>query len=279
MRILISADIEGTAGIVHDNQVTPPDRAGTSSPDYEWARNLMVGEVNAAVDGAFAGGATDVVVNDAHDGMRNLVPEKLDPRVRLITGNIKPLSMLQGIELGADAIICTGWHAARNTVGAVLSHTYSSPVRELSLNGQVMGELGLCAALAGHFAVPVVMVTGDDKLQAEARQLLGQQIVSVVVKEGISETSAIHVHPSAARKMIQEGARRAMGLLDTMKPLILKAPIGLELEFPTSTRADLAAQMPGSQRVASTRVSYKASDMLEIFNAFAVLVKLASGDV
>jgi D-amino peptidase len=279
MKILISADIEGTAGIIHDNQVTPPDQAGTSSPDYEWARGLMVEEVNAAIQGAFAGGATEVLVNDSHDGMRNLVPEQLDQRAKLINGSNKPLSMLQGINLGVDAVICTGYHAARNTMGAVLAHTYSSPVRELSLNGMVVGELGLSAALAGHFGVPIIMVTGDDKCIAEARNLLGDPVVGVAVKTGISETAAIHFHPFEARKMILAGAKQAVSLIERIPPLTLRTPIELEIDFPKATQADFAELLPQARRVNSTRVAYNAPDMLVAFRAFLVLIKLATGNV
>lgn len=276
MQILISADIEGTAGVVHDNQVTPPDQAGPSSPDYQWARELMLEEVNAAVRGALQGGATEILVNDSHDGMRNLIPEHVDARARLITGNNKPLSMLEGVELGVDGVICTGYHAARNTVGAVLHHTYSSPVRELSLNGKVVGELGLCAALAGHFDVPIIMVTGDDKLMLEARDLLGNDVVGVAVKTGISETAAIHLHPTEARKLIEAAAARAVGAASRIAPFKLQLPIELQIEFPKSTQADFAELLPESRRISACRVGYTAPDMLVAFRAFLVLVKLAS---
>lgn len=275
MRILISADMEGTAGIIHDNQVTPPDQAGVSSPDYQWARQLMVEEVNACIEGAFAGGATDVVVNEAHDGMRNLLPDRLDPRSRLINGSSKPLSMIQGIELGVDAVICTGWHAAANTMGAVLAHTYANAVRGLTLNGIQVGELGFFAAWAGQFGVPIVMVSGDDKLAVETRQLLGEQVVCVSVKQGIGETSAIHCHPMEARKMILAGAKQAVRLAKQIPPLKLSTPIRMEIELPAVTQADFAEQMPGACRVGPTRVGYQAPDMTQTFKAFLALLRLA----
>lgn len=275
MKVLISADMEGTAGVIHDSQVTPPDQAGVSSPDYQWARQLMVEEVNACIEGAFAGGATAVVVNEAHDGMRNLLPDRLDPRSRLINGSNKPLSMIQGIELGIEAVICIGWHAAANTIGGVLAHTYASAIRGVSLNGTQVGELGFFAAWAGQFGVPVVMVSGDDKLAVETKQLLGEQVVCVIVKQGISETAALHCHPLEARKMIEAGATQAVQLAKQIPPLTLSTPILMEIELPAVTQADFAEQMPGAYRVSPTKVAYQAPDMTQTFKAFMALLRLA----
>lgn len=163
MNVLISADMEGTCGVVSWVQVSPPEYGGqhSSTVEYELARRRMTREVNAAVEGALAGGAEEVIVNEAHKGMRNLIPEELHPSVRFITGNAKELGMVQGVqEAGVGAIFYTGYHARAGTAAAPLAHTWTGYVNDVRFNGQSTGEYGINAAVAGHFGVPVTMPTG-----------------------------------------------------------------------------------------------------------------------
>lgn len=278
MKILISCDMEGTCGVVNFNQVEPPDMLPAHgirpSPDYEWARRLLTREVNAAVEGAFAGGAEEVFVNESHDGMRNILPEELHPKARLINGSGKPLSMVQGADLGVDALILTGYHAAANTPGAVLAHTYTLSIQEVRLNGVRVGEAGLNAAIAGHFGVPVAMVAGDDKVVKEVKELLGDQVVGVAVKQGIRHGAAIQMHPMQARNLIREGAEKAVRGAKSLSPYKPASPICMDLMLLYGTQADRAEDFPGVQRTGWTSVSYTAPDMLQVAKAFLSLLPI-----
>jgi D-amino peptidase len=280
MKVLISADMEGTCGLIHFNQVLPPDvgakRGVTTSPDYQWARLLLTQEINAAVEGALEGGADEVIVNEAHDGMRNVLPAELHPRARLINGSLKPLPMMQGIDQGVDAVFFTGYHAAANTPGAVMAHTWSGAVQELRLNGTRVGECGLNAATAGNFNVPVVLVSGDDKLVAEAKLLLGQEIVGIVTKDGISAGGANQFNPEKVRQALREGARKAVKLAKVVKPLKLAAPIRMEIDWQNVSMADLAERLPGVERCSNIGVAYTAGEMITINKAFVTMLALAA---
>lgn len=278
MKILISADMDGTCGAIHFNQVLPPEFGSylnlQPSPDYEWARRLLTQEVNAAVEGAFEGGADEVLVNEAHAFMRNIIPELLDRRAMLINGSDKPLMMMQGVDLGIDGVICTGYHARANTPGAVMCHTYTFSIQEVRLNGVSVGEGGLNAAVAGHYNVPFLMICGDDKVVKEVKDLLGEKLVGVAVKQGISRFAAIQMHPEAARKLIREGARKAAGLVKEIKPYKPSLPVRMEVDLINATQADRVESLPGIERIGRTSVAYTGADMLVIAKAFGVLEAL-----
>src|SRR5437867_2210490 len=175
--VFISIDMEGIAGIAHLRQVW------RGSDDFPAARKLMTEEANAAVAGAFDGGATSVVVNDSHGDMYNLLPETLDPRAELIIGSPKTLSMMQGFGPDFDVALFIGYHASAGTEAAVLDHTYSGRLLyEVRLNGEAVGEAELNAALAGTYGVPVGLVTGDDKACSQAAKRL-PGVRTIMVKE------------------------------------------------------------------------------------------------
>jgi D-aminopeptidase len=171
MRVYISVDMEGVAGVVHQDQTDPvdPRHAG----EYNRFRRLMPGEANAAIEGALAAGASAVLVNDSHWLMRNLLAEELHPAAELLSGGPKLRSMVEGVELGFDAALFVGYHARAGAPHAIIDHTYTSRVHEARLNGRPVGELAINAALAGTYGVPVAMVSGDLALAAEASELLG----------------------------------------------------------------------------------------------------------
>jgi len=188
VKVLISADMEGTCGVVSWVQVTPPEYGGsepTAAGEYERARARMSREVNAAIEGALAGGAEEVIVNDSHDGMRNLLPDELHPSCRFVSGSDKPLGMVQGVDLaGVGAVFYTGYHAKAGTPAAPLAHTWTGWVQDVRFDGRSTGEFGINAAVAGHFGVPVTLVTGDDKAVAQTRDLLGERLVGWRSKKG-----------------------------------------------------------------------------------------------
>lgn len=276
MKVLISADMEGTCGVANINQVLASGR-GTlygmqDSPEYEWARRLMAEEINAAVEGALEGGATEVLVNEGHGGACNLLPETLHVEAKLISGAFKPLGQVQGVDRGVAAVILTGYHASAGTVGGVLAHTFSLTVEGIRLNGQPVGECGVSAAIAGHFDVPVVMVSGDDKINREARELLGSEVIGVIVKEGIRATSAVHLHPEKARAAIKDGARRAVAAAKDIPPYRVRRPVQVELDLSKVTLADMAENVPGIERIGNKTVAFTSSDMLQVCKTFSAIL-------
>jgi D-amino peptidase len=273
MKILIAADMEGITGVVHWDQVT------TTHPEYARFRRLMTGDVNAAIRGAMIGGAKEVIVTDGHAYGRNILIEELDERARLNSGTPSPYSMVQGVESGVDGVIYVGYHARIGTQDAILEHTWSDErVANLWLNGELYGEIGLNAAVCGHFGAPVVMISGDQNACAEARSILGE-LETVIVKRAHGRMCAECLPPGVSHGMIQAGAARAVERLKegaAPHPLVLPAPISMAVEFVQSEMADRAALLPGARRT-QRRVEYTAQDMPEIYAAFRTLLSLARG--
>lgn len=239
----------------------------------------MTGEANAAVSGAFEAGASEVVVNDSHGTMRNLIPEELHEEAKLITGSTKPLSMMQGIDQGFDAAFLVGYHARRGTLHGILDHTYSgATVSSFVVNGQELGETGMNAAIAGIFNVPIVLVTGDSAVTSEAKALLGN-VEAVTVKEAVSRWSAKCVHPNKARQMIRQGAISALKRRSEMRPFKLKPPFELRLELMNAGMADAAELVPDVKRVAPRVVTYASDDFIKIYKAFRAMVTLAGSTI
>lgn len=281
MKVLISADMEGTCGVVSWVQVMPPEYVSGSEPSaadrYFRTRERMTAEVNAAVEGALAGGADEVIVNDSHDGMRNLIPEQLHPSVRFITGDRKPLGMAQGVDLpGVGAVFYTGYHAKAGTPAAPLAHTWSGWLNDVRLDGVSTGEFGINAAIAGYYGIPVVFVSGDDKAVAQTRALLGEQVAGAVVKEGISTFSALHLHPEKARQVIREAAEQAMRNVEMALPYTLPAGATVELEFDHQSRADQAVLVPGVVRTGERAIAWIPANGYEFIITFRAVMACAS---
>lgn len=280
MKVLISADMEGTCGVVNWVQVMPPDVVGNSRPsstvEYERARMRMTREVNAAIEGALAAGADEVIVNESHDGMRNLIPEELHENIRLITGSDKQLSMMQGIdEEGVEAVFFTGYHARAGTPAAPLAHSFTGFVQDIRVDGVSMGEYGLNALVAGHFGVPVALVTGDDKAVEQTRDLLGEAVIGVEVKQGYSTSSAIHLHPNKAQRMIRDGAQRAVDGVTDMQPYRLQRGAMIEVELDHQSKADAADRIPTVERSAWRTVSFQPADAIEMMTVFRAILTAA----
>lgn len=279
MKVLVSADMEGVCGVTSWTQVTPPEYGGdaTSTVEYERARARLTREVNAAVEGALAAGAEEVIVNEAHNGMRNLIPEELHPSVRFITGSDKELGMMQGVqEDGVGAAFYVGYHAKAGTPGAPLAHTWTGYVNDVRLDGRSTGEFGINAVIAGHFGVPVTLVTGDDKAVAQVQELLGEGVVGVVVKEGYSTFSALHLHPQRAQDLIREGAQRAVRQAAKASPFRLPKDCPVEIEFDHQARADQCLYLPGVRRAGERTVAYTAESPLVFNHLFRAVMKASS---
>ena len=274
MRIYISVDMEGIAGVVHEDQTNPIDPR--CAGEYGRFRALMTAEANAAIEGAIAAGATAVLVNDSHWLMRNLLAEHLHPAAQLLSGGPKTWSMMEGIEAGHDAAFFIGYHARAGTQNAILDHTYTDRILDVRVNGTSMGELGLNATLAGSYGVPLVLVSGDQALAAEAGQLLGQSVKTVIVKTALSRNAARSLSPSEACNRIRQAAEEAVRSLGGVRPFLPKAPFALEVDFRVTVEADLAQMAPGITRTGPRTVAYQHQDFREVFRAFRTMFNLAS---
>jgi D-amino peptidase len=272
MRVYISVDMEGVAGVVHEDQTDPTDPRHAG--EYNRFRRLMTSEANAAVEGALGAGATRVLVNDSHWQMRNLLAEELHPAAELLSGGPKLGSMVEGVELGFDAAMFVGYHAMAGTRHAVIDHTYTSIVHEARLNGKPAGELAINAALAGSHGVPVVLVSGDQALAAEAKALLGDGVEAVIVKQAVGRFAARSVSPAESCRRIREGA--AAALRRKHQPLVLERPVRLEVEFALTQMADMAELVPGSVRTGGRTLEYRHDDYREVFRAWRAFYNLAA---
>ncbi len=269
MRVHITADMEGIAVICHDEQ------ADYKQSDYPRMREIMTGEVQAAIEGARDAGADEILVCDAHDTGRNLLVERLDPDVEVIEGSAYDLGMMSGISRDFDASMQVGYHSMRHTHAGVLGHTYTYDIAELRLNGIVVGESGLSAAIAGHFGVPLVFVSGDAHAIRQAKSLV-KNIVGVPTKEGVGLYGVRSMTPEKARRLIRKGAKEAISKVGDIKPLVIKKPVMMEVELERPLMAEYCSRIPSVRRKDAKTVSYKASDMVEAFEVFDVMDKLAS---
>jgi D-amino peptidase len=271
MRIYISADMEGIAGITAEEQTNP-----VGQPEYAYSCELMTAEVRAACEGARDAGATSIVVNDSHWNMRNIVHEGLPPDVRLIRGSGKPLSMNQGLEAGADFAAFVGYHAAGGTQDAVLDHTYTDlTLHDVTINGQRCSEARINAAVAGAYGVPVIFLSGDQNACADASSFL-PWAVTVEVKRAIGRYAAASLSPQSARAAIKTGIAAAVrdARERGAKPYVFDPPIALEITFTYTSKADVAALLPGSERTAARTIRFVHDDFLTVYRAFRALMIL-----
>ena len=230
MRVIIMCDMEGVSGIVVWGQV------GGGKPMYEEGRRLYTQEVNAAVRGAKRAGADEIIVFDGHNAggewrYNSLVPDMLDPACEWVAHH-HWTEYTEPLEQGADACLLVGYHARNNTPDGVLNHTISSAqCRNLWFNDTLVGEVGVNAALCGHYGCPVTLITGDVAVCREAKELIGAGITTVAVKKGLSKYSARQIAPQRARQMIEEGAYQSLQNLSAVKPYAPASPVTITVEF------------------------------------------------
>jgi D-amino peptidase len=268
MRVFISSDIEGTAGIVDWEQVRGP------GPEYEIGRQLLTDEVNAAIDGAVQAGATHILVNDAHRTMYNLRPGDLHHAASYLSGRHKPLYMMEGLDGTFDAVFMVAYHGSVGAGSAILSHTYNpAAVWEVRLNGVVAGESALNALVAMHHRVPVVLITGDDSTAEEARPFV-PEIETVVVKRSITRFAAESLHPDRACELIRAGAARALARAATAPPPAIDLPATLEVTFLTADMAEMATWVRGVTRAGERTVTMTDDDPLRLFRSFITIIAL-----
>jgi len=258
LKVWIMTDMEGVAGVFSFDDASPSGRR------YEKSRSLLTQEVNAAVEGALEAGATEVLVVDGH-GPGGVDPEELHPDALLLAG--RPLYPPWCLDRGFDAAFIVGQHALAGTEAAHLDHSYSHvSIQNIWLNGVRVGELGVIAAVAGSFGTATVLVTGDKAACAEAKRLI-PGVETVAVKEALTYGSAIAVHPVKARRMIKEGAKRALARLDEIEPYTVKPPVELRIEYTTGYKAaaERLALKPGVEMVDPRTVVIRGNSLLEVF--------------
>jgi D-amino peptidase len=272
VKVYVSVDMEGIAGVSHPNPTRREDLG------YPNAVELMTGEANAAIEGAFDGGASAVLVNDSHGGMYNLSQLGLDPRAHLLQGQ-KPWSMVEGAgpDRGFGVALFVGYHARAGDPRGTIAHTYSGRLVRSTLNGRPVGESGLNAIALGAWGVPVGLVTGDDVLAAETADWF-PWAERVVVKEGIGRHAAASVHPTVARDLVRGGAERAVrrALAGEMHLLVLDRPYVVEVTYQNAAQADYAAIVPGAERVGETGVRFASDDPVLAYRGFLAGVRLVS---
>ena len=273
VRVYLSVDMEGVAGVSHAR----PTQRGDAL--YPMAVELMVGEANAAIEGAFDGGASEVTVNDSHGAMYNLTPAALDERARLVQGK-KPWSMVEAAAASRfEVAMFVGYHARAGHPRGTIAHTYSGRVTLAEVGGRPVTEAAVNALYLGALGIPVGMVSGDDALAEELGDWLPWAEL-VVVKRGISWQAADSLHPSRARELIREGARaaaeRAASGDRSLELLAMPAPLDLRIDFAHAGEADVAATIPGFERTGDRGVSYSAPDAITLYRAFLSAVRLAS---
>jgi D-amino peptidase len=258
LKVYISADMEGVVGVVTGEQLGP------GGFEYSKAREYMTQEVLAAIRGARAAGATEILISDSHGNGQNLLLDELPPDVTVVRSWPRPLMMMEGIDSSFDAAIFIGYHAGTTNPDGVRAHTMSSGrLADIRLNGQSVPEGGINAAIAGHFGVPVVMVSGDDAAVAQVSHVVGD-IEGAVVKWNNSFHSARTLVPEAAYRLIEEKVTTALRRLGDFEPVVLEAPVTLDVRFKNYRPSQLLAYLPIVERTDAHSIRYVGEDMVAV---------------
>ena len=256
-KIYISADMEGVAGAVTAEQLGP------SGFEYERFRKFMTAEVNAAITAAREAGAGEILVSDSHGNGQNLLLELLPDDVMVVRSWPRPLAMMAGIDSTFDGVIFIGYHASTTNPEGVRAHTMSSArLTAVRLNGVEVPEAGINAAIAGHFGVPVIMVSGDDAAVEETREVVGD-VEGAVVKWNYGFHSARTLTPAAATSLIASTVRDAMGRLEDFEPVVIDTPVTLEVSFKNYMPVEVLGYLPNVERVDSHTIRFVGRDILE----------------
>ncbi len=270
LKIYISADMEGVVGTVTGEQLGP------SGFEYEQARRWMTEEVNAAIRGSRAAGATEILISDSHGNGQNLLLDELPEDVRVIRSWPRPLGMMAGIDDTFDGAIFIGYHASTNNAMGVRAHTMSSArLTSVKLNGVPVPETGLNAAVAGHFGVPVIMISGDDVIAEEATALIGD-VETAIVKKAYGFHSAETLIPAAAYRLIEETTARAVGKIGDFRPWDLGGPIELEVSFKNYQPVEALEYLEIVERIDSHTIRYTGLDMIAVSNFLTFLLNYDS---
>jgi D-amino peptidase len=271
VKVFLSTDMEGTTGVVDWGQCRGP------SQEYEYYRGVLQAEVNAAIDGALAAGATELVVNDSHSTMQNLRPDELHGRASYLSGRHKPLYMMEGLDDSFDAALFVSYHGSASATSSVLHHTYNPrAIAEVRLNGVIAGEAGVNALVALAHGVPVVLISGD-RVTIDEAQPFCPDVEAVVVKESVSHNAALSLHPETARELIREGAQRALERLGDFRLPSITRPAELTVRLHNRALAELACALRGVEQQDEKVVAMRNDDPLQLFRTFIAAVMLSRG--
>lgn len=272
MKVYISMDAEGISGIYKLGQVMP------SHKEFEWAQKMMANDINAAAEGAFRAGATQVIVNDAHNAGNNLLIDQLDERIDLISGNLRPLGMAQGADLGCDVALLIGYHRRKGGKG-VISHSYAyGTMVEMKLNGKLISEHDLIGMYIGTYGIPVIFLSGDNLVIEDAKESI-PGVYTVETKVAISNNAALCHHPKRNAKAITETVEKAILNYkeDGIKPMHIDGEINLDVRYSAEIQATLAAKAPGTIRLDECTVRYHGKTYEEVYESFMIGTPLAAG--
>jgi D-amino peptidase len=270
VKIFISSDMEGTAGVVDWDHVV------AGGHFYDYYCQLLTNEINASIEGARRAGATEFLVNDSHSRMANLRPSDLAGSARYLSGRVKPMYMMQGLDETFDAVFFISYHGSMTT-SSTLSHTYfPTAFARVTINGVIAGEAGINALVAKAYGVPIVLITGD-ATTAEEIAPFAPSAVAVVVKESVSRFAANSLHPNAACALIDQGAFDAVTSLSSASEVSMTTPITMTLDLRTSDYADLAARVAGVRRTGTLSCEITLDDPLELYKTFITVVLLCRG--
>lgn len=269
MKLYISVDMEGITGLTDSTHVM------SNQHNYDRGRRIMTAEANHVIETAFDHGFQEIIVNDSHSKMNNLLIEHLHPDTQLITGDVKPFSMVQGLDSSYAGAVFLGYHTRAARRG-ILSHSMYFNVQNMYINDHAIGEMGFNGYVAGHFGVPVLLVAGDDETALEAEELF-PGVTTAVVKKYISRTAALCLTPERSGRLLREKTMQAIENRNNVKPLVPPEKPVLSIEFTNYGQAEWASLMPGTKlNQQSPIVTFEARDILEAYQAMLVMTELAS---
>jgi len=272
MKVFISVDMEGIGGISSWRETNK------SSPDYQIVRRLATDEVNAVVRGIKKAKAKieEILVCDSHALGENILIDELDKDVLLAKGYPRPYYMLHGLDESYDILFLIGYHSKVGTTLGPMDHSYSSTtIYNIKINGKYVGELEINAGLAGHYGVPVGLISGDAKLTEEVKEVLGKDIETVVTKYGISRFASKNIHPKKIREKLETKSKRAIEKISNLKPLKVKTPLKVEIDLVNTVMADEVALLPNIERKSGRTISFEANNFLTFYRLLMVITHLA----
>ncbi len=271
MKLFISADMEGTAGVCSWAQVDP-----ANAFEYPVYRRYMMREISAAIEGARAVADCEVVIRDSHWNQCNVLWDELPPDIRTITGAPTSGSMNEGIDASFEGAFFTGYHGAIGARDATLAHTYApDTIYRVTINGVACSEALLNAAMLGYHGVPLLLITGDRTIVEETQRAM-PWVTGAIVKESIGYYATDSLHPAAARELIAGAARSACENLNRAKPFTFEPPIELTIETANVANADFIELLPGFKRTSGRNLSYRCDDYALAFRAFLAAMRLGS---
>ncbi|GIO04716.1 D-aminopeptidase [Brevibacillus reuszeri] len=271
MKLFLSVDMEGISGIVDTSYINPD-----SGVNYQRGRQFMTTDANAVIEAALENGVTEILVSDSHNTMNNILWESLHPKAKLLAGSPRDSSMVHGLDESFDAAMFIGYHT-RQGIPGVLSHTMSGVIRNMYINGQIVGEFGFNAAYAGMYNVPVVMVSGDNLIAKEASELI-PGIHTAIVKEAVSRTAAICLSREEATAELKRQTALALGNVKQIQPYHTALPLELAIEFSHAGQAEFAAIVPGTRYETETNtVYYNAANQQDMYTTMRAMLNLAGG--